>query len=497
MTRNKRFSLLAIAIAALGMTTVARAGSFDKDIKELDLQIIFVVPRDAIAAVTNPVLLSADVATWRDDNSDPRAYVADDDRVLGVVRDGVARAYPVNVGWWHEIINDRLGDSSISVTYCPLTGTGLVFDVAKADGSQGELGVSGLLLNGNLVMYDRRDDRSIYPQMTFTGLTGEYRGKALEVLPAVETTWALWKRLYPQTQVPQTGTGLERYTDRIRDTYSSRIRLYREAEDGYPYGGYRTDDRLYFPVTTSVPDLSRYGAKDVVLGICQDGVAKAYPFRTMAPFGVINDRVGNRDVVVLFEPASQTAIPYDRVVGSRRLTFGRVDDPLVDSPLVLADLETGSHWNLLGVAVSGPLAGARLQQVPAYNSMWFAWSAFWPDSEVWEGEDIDPPTLVQSLVGEEEAGNEVVVRIAPNPFNASTHIDYWLPQSNQVRLTIYDTAGQLVRVLLEGSRAAGANTSTWDGRDQSGRPVASGTYRYRLSLLDVGVQHNGGLTLIR
>jgi hypothetical protein len=124
-------------------------------------------------------------------------------RVLGVVHNGVARAYPLNLGWWHEVINDHIGDGFISVTYCPLTGTGLVFD-ANTDSGQLELGVSGLLLNSNLVLYDRRDDRSLYPQMTYVALVGDYRDESLQLLPVVETTWALWKRMHADTMVPRT-----------------------------------------------------------------------------------------------------------------------------------------------------------------------------------------------------------------------------------------------------------------------------------------------------
>jgi hypothetical protein len=118
------------------------------------------VPKDGIPALTNPPAV------------DPSGvgFLAEEDLVLGLVIDGVARAYPENLGWRHEIVNDEIGGHSFSVTFCPLTGTGLVFEAA--DGGPLELGVSGRLFNNNLVMYDRRDGETLYPQLYFTGVSG-------------------------------------------------------------------------------------------------------------------------------------------------------------------------------------------------------------------------------------------------------------------------------------------------------------------------------------
>ena len=143
---------------------------------------------------------------------------------------GVAKAYPENLGWRHEIINDVIGGRPISVTFCPLTGTGLVFDAADEDGEQFELGVSGLLINSNLVMYDRRDFRTLYPQMIYTGITGDFKDRKLELLPVVETTYRLWKQMHPETVVAQFGTGLEAYGSRAA-SYASNPTIY----ERYPY----------------------------------------------------------------------------------------------------------------------------------------------------------------------------------------------------------------------------------------------------------------------
>ena len=183
-----------------------------------------------------------------------------------MVINGQAKAYPHNIGWWHEIVNDRVGGHPISVTFCPLTGTGLVFDARDKDGSHFELGVSGLLFNTNLVMYDRRDGRTLYPQLYFTSVQGPRHGESLTLLPVTETRWSTWKRLHPNTQVVAEGT------------YAS------SQYTRYPYGAYRTDNAyLIFGISPSLeknpnPIASQFGAKDRVLGLRFNGQAKAYPF---------------------------------------------------------------------------------------------------------------------------------------------------------------------------------------------------------------------------
>ena len=162
---------------------------------------------------------------------------------------------------------------------------------------------------------------------------------------------------------------------------------------------------IIFPLTTARPS-DRLSAKEMVLGLRVAGETKAYPFTRMPNKAVINDRVGDRAVLVLYHLATATAIPYSRVVDGQLLTFhilSHADDLRLSSglrraqssrrslPLAFADVETGSEWNMLGEALAGPLKGAQLEQIPAYNSMWFGWSAYWPETRLWNGEGILPP----------------------------------------------------------------------------------------------------------
>jgi hypothetical protein len=274
--------------------------------------------------------------------------------------------------------------------------------------------------------------------------------------------------MYPQAEVPRVGSGLEPYNDRVRTSYS-RLSRYQETEGGYPYDTYRTDDRVYFPVTTSPPDLSRFRLKDVVLGICRDGRARAYAFVDMPDGAVINDRVGAVDLVVLFDADTRTAIPYERTVDGQLLKFTAVP-PGGDLPVAFMDVETGTRWNLLGEAVSGPLRGRRLQGVPSHNSMWFAWSAFWPETDVWDGGGIiaDVATAVDAM-GHDSAPGLRLAAPAPNPFNSATRIRFELPRAATIELDIRNIAGQRVRRLRDGPWAAGRHEVIWDGRDDAGQ----------------------------
>jgi hypothetical protein len=193
--------------------------------------------KDGIPALTKPDFVAAEEMD----------FFGDDALVMGVYMHGIAKAYPEALGWWHEIINDEIGGQGISVTLCPLTGTAMNFNTTDAAGERFELGVSGLLINSNLVMYDRRDDQTLYPQMIYTGFNSALAGEELELLPIVATTWGMWKQMYPDTQIAVPTTGMGFYSSDRQQTYSNLDNYNR-----YPYGSYRTDLSLVRPVTTGL-----------------------------------------------------------------------------------------------------------------------------------------------------------------------------------------------------------------------------------------------------
>ena len=319
------------------------------------------VPKDGIPALTNPSFVRASEVS----------YLGPNDLVLGVVINGEARAYPHNIGWWHEIVNDVVGGTPICATLCPLTGTGILFDTADENGDSFELGVSGLLWNNNLIMYDRRDGSTLYPQIFSTAVDGPRQGETLPLLPVMETNWSTWVRLHPDTRVIASGTySLNQYSR-------------------YPYGNYRTNDAFLIfglnPRQSVNPNFyaSNFGAKDMVLGVRLAGDARAYPFQNMGEQAAINDALGGVDIVVVWDRDSNVVVPFAREIDGESLTFDV--DPDGPWPMGLRDRETGSLWNVEGVAVEGPKRGQRLTQVPAYNAFWFAWVTFWQDTDVWQG----------------------------------------------------------------------------------------------------------------
>ncbi len=442
---------------------------------------------DGIPAMTNPIAVEPDQVQ----------YVAADDLVMGVVINGEAMAYPENLGWWHEIINDEVGGQRISVTFCPLTGTALNFNATDADGQGFELGVSGLLMNSNLIMYDRRDDESLYPQMIYTAFSGPLTGEELELLPVVETTWGMWRKMHPDTQIASPNSGLDAYPQSTQDLY---VDIERYAF--YPYRRYRVTGAINYPITLEFPDLDNYHAKSIVLGMCRNGVAKSYHFDIMPDGAVINDALGGDRVVIVFDQDSRTAIPYFSDLDGRQLTFYAAE-PSGNLPVEFRDVETGTRWDMLGRAIGGELTGSQLEQVPAHNSMWFAWDTYWHGAPIWNGEGIiDPPEDPVTAVEAKDENGQLPAQFAlgqnyPNPFNPATHIQVSLPQHSSVSLRVYDTIGQLVRTLMEGEQEAGFYLLNWDGKNQAGVEVASGTYLYRLEAPGAGLDQTRTMTLLR
>ena len=175
-------------------------------------------------------------------------------------------------------------------------------------------------------------------------------------------------------------------------------------------------------------------------------------------------------------------------------------EPTGPLPVEFRDVETGTRWNMLGQAIAGPLRGESLEQVPAYNSMWFAWAAYWPETLVWQGEgivDMPMPTAVEEDRLDAAPSLFSLAQNYPNPFNPETRIQYALPAADRVRLTVYDALGQAIRTLVDADQQPGVYSMSWDGRDHTGKAVASGTYHYRLELRRSGQSLHKYMALVR
>ncbi|MEN8108617.1 MAG: DUF3179 domain-containing protein [Pseudomonadota bacterium] len=235
--------------------------------------------RDGIPAIDKPHFVTATAAT----------FLQTDDRILGITRNGVSRAYPVAILNWHEIINDRFGNEPIVVTYCPLCGTGIAY-LAKARGQALEFGVSGLLYNSNMLLYDR-ETQSLWSQISRQAISGPMKGTKLQAIPVMHTHWSDWKQRHPETQVLSTDTGHQR-------DYSRN-----------PYQGYEKTSELWFPVQAQD---KRYHPKEPVLGIEIDGHFKAYPFVELGKAGDdVHDTLAGQQIVVKYDRQHHTAVAVD------------------------------------------------------------------------------------------------------------------------------------------------------------------------------------------
>lgn len=236
-------------------------------------------PRDGIPSIDDPKFLNA-----------AEAPLKDNDRILGVQLNGIAKAYPVKVLNYHEIVNDRFGNDPVVVTYCPLCGSGIAFD-ARVNGETKTFGVSGLLYNSDMLLYDRETE-SLWSQLKYQAISGPLAGEELEMINTSNTTWKAWKDKYPNTLVLSEDTGFNR--DYNQD----------------PYPGYDRSSDIYFSVSDRD---DRYHPKETVIGIEINGEFKAYPFSELEKSGKreIRDEFQGKDLRIVYDAEAKSAEVLD------------------------------------------------------------------------------------------------------------------------------------------------------------------------------------------
>jgi hypothetical protein len=343
-----RWCVLLAGLAAPCLLAQLSPGSWRTDLskKSIDLSELKLggPPKDGIPAIDEPVFISC---------RDASGWLHPKEPVLVVEHAGEARAYPLQILIWHELVNDQMGELPILVSYCPLCNSALVFD-RRVDGRVYDFGVSGMLRRSDMVMYDRQTD-SLWQQVTGEAIVGTMTGKALALLPSQTLAFATFCEVFPDGRVLSRHTGHER-------PYGKN-----------PYVKYETRNGL-----------------ERVVALTQAGRSKAYPFERLRRAGVLEDRLGSLRYVIFFEPETLTAldeqhIAQSRAVGTvgvfspelegRRLTFRRRDGRIVDK-------QTGSTWTVAGTATAGPLAGKRLTPVQHGVYFAFAWLAFYPGTQI-------------------------------------------------------------------------------------------------------------------
>lgn len=242
-------------------------------------------PKDGIPPIDRPKFESIE---------DADGYLFGDGLGIAVSFDGDDRFYPFQILVWHEIVNDTVGQQPVLVTYCPLCGTGIVFE-PLVGGERTTFGTSGKLYQSNLVMYDRLTD-TYWSQVLGEGIVGEHTGSRLTLLPYKNMAWSDWKARYPDGKV------LSRATGHFRDYTRS------------PYGDYDTNTSVYFPVDYTD---TRYHVKETIFGLEIDGQFRAYPLPELkASEDVFTDEFAGKTIQVTFDNDTDTVDFRDAADGT-------------------------------------------------------------------------------------------------------------------------------------------------------------------------------------
>ncbi len=273
--------------------------------------------KDGIPAIDKPIFISAEKAY----------YLSDSDRVLGLSINGIAKAYPIKIMNYHEIVNDSFvnkdsgretEDRAVVITYCPLCGSGVAY-WANVKGKNLSFGVSGLLYNSDVLLYDR-ETQSLWSQLMSKAISGQQKGAELEMLALNHTAWQAWKKEFPDTLVLSEKTGFSR-------NYSQT-----------PYGNYDKSQSLYFPVKKLN---TQYHPKEYVIGLTISGKTKAYPFAELSKIkSPYKDTFAGQEISIVFDAKNRTGKVLDK----------------------------------------------DKNEIPTMTSFWFAWMAFYPESVIFKGE---------------------------------------------------------------------------------------------------------------
>ena len=313
--------------------------------------------RDGIPAIDDPKFISAEEAA---------AWLIDNEPVIVYENNGDARAYPLQIMTFHEIVNDVVGDEPVTVTFCPLCNSAIVFD-RRLNGEVYDFGTSGWLRNSDLVMYDRNTE-SLWQQFTGEGIVGDLAGEQLTFLPSSTVSFADFREAFPDGVILSKDTGYER-------PYGQN-----------PYPGY---DRIGENPFAFLGVLDgRLAAMERVIAVSLDEVDVAYPLTLLFEEGVLNDVQGGQELVIFHTGGTASALDapiislgadvgatgvFDPNLNGEKLTFIKEGDKIVDE-------QTGSSWNILGQATEGPLSGEELTPIVHGDHFWFAWAAFQPET---------------------------------------------------------------------------------------------------------------------
>ncbi len=307
-------------------------------------------PKDGIPPIDKPKYVHP---------AEAEKFLQPNDLVFGLDYKDVVKAYPQKILVWHEIVNEEVKGEKISITYCPLTGSAVGFRGRSKDGTMLTFGTSGKLVNSNLLMYDRQTD-SQWPQILGGAIDGKSKGIVLEEITLDWTRWSQWRGRYPNTEVLSTETGYFRSYG--RDPYGSYDRP----------GSYYDSGGPLFPVMARD---NRFGPKEVVVGLKANGRQMAIHKESLRQQKVMNTSLAGVPLVAIYDAELDVVRVFVREINGRAVNFAS------GTARVLDEL-TNSEWTTRGLARGGKLAGTQLKQQASFDVMWFAWYAFFPETQV-------------------------------------------------------------------------------------------------------------------
>jgi len=363
---TKMLSLFVIIHLTLGVTqlTAQKFRGWDTNLEKKSIDLNELIsggpPKDGIPSINNPKFVSPSSAdSWLDPN----------EPVIAFEYNNVARAYPLQILIWHEIVNDEISDTPVLVTFCPLCYSAIVFD-RRINGEEHEFGVSGFLRHSDMIMFDRKTE-SLWQQFTGEAVVGDYTGEQLKVLPSQIISYEQFKEIYPNGDILSKDTG------------------HRRSYGQNPYVGY--DDINNTPFLMGEIEDDRLKPLQKVVGVRLDNQQKGYPYSVTEKERVINDEVAGTPIVIFHVEGANSALDaseiansredgstgaFNRTINGRTLVFNYDSGNIVDE-------QTGSVWNISGKAIEGELEGEQLSPLVFGDYFAFAWLTFWPETEIY------------------------------------------------------------------------------------------------------------------
>ena len=317
-------------------------------------------PRDGIPPIDQPKFIENQLAAQ---------WLKPNDPVIALEINGDARAYPLQILTWHEIVNDVVGEIPVTITFCPLCNSAIVFK-RNHQGITYDFGTSGLLRHSDLVMYDRQTE-SLWQQFTGEAIVGVMTGEQLMMIPSGLIGFEQFQAAYPAGKILSKETGYSREYGRN------------------PYPGY--DDIRNNPFLFRDPVDERLPAMARVVTVSDGKYHNAYPVELLEKLGVIHHQLGNQAVVIFHQDGVSSALDTTRIANGDDVGATGVFVPLVGKQELtfikergFVDEQTGSHWNIVGQAILGPLKGKQLERIVHADQFWFSWGAFRPDTLIYQ-----------------------------------------------------------------------------------------------------------------